>query len=237
MADDFSDITGSAGTKKSAATKEYAVTGNVLRIVLEAENWNAPGQIDRLDCGSFEIDAVDFSDPPPKVSIKAVAVPLTKDIRTQLKCKAWEKVTLKEMAAKIAEVALMSLLYSSANNPLLDRADQRQASDLEFLQRICADVGVALKVTDNQIVIFDEAEYEAKDAVFTFKRGDARITSASFSQDTSQTAESATVSYKDPKSGQLVQETFRPENPPATSRKARLNQRPVDLSGDAMRSE
>lgn len=238
MAADFSDIASGSATPGSATTSKkasYAVTGNILRVVLTAENWTEQGKTDRLDCGSFEIDAVDFSDPPPVVTIKAVAVPLTKNIRSQPKCKAWETVTLSEMAGKIADEAGMELLYDADENPLLDRADQRQTSDLVFLKGICDGEGFTLKVTDNKIVIFDEKKYEAKASVCTFKRGDARIIAASFTQDTSQTSNSATVRYKDPKSGKLVQETFTPDEPPATGRETIINTRTADLRGDAMR--
>lgn len=220
---------------KGDQAKSYAVTGNTLRVTLEAESWDAPGTILRLDCGSFEIDAVDFSDPPPTVQIKATAVPLTKTIRSQAKSKAWERVKLSELAGQIATDAGMKLMYEADADPLLDRVDQRQTSDLAFLRKLCIDEGMALKVTDDKIVIFQEAKYEAKDAVMTFYRGDERIIGVSFSQDTSQTAKSATCQYKDPISGKLVKETFEPDEAPATERELIMNDRPHNLSGDAIR--
>lgn len=254
MADDFSDITldggssggkssgsskstGSGGGKKSASNPSQAVTGNVLRVILVAESWTVPGTFDRLDCGSFEIDSVEFSDPPPIVVIGATAVPLTKSIRSQPKSKAWEKVKMSEMAKQIASDAGMELMYDADDDPLLDRADQRQTSDLAFLQRVCGEEGLTLKVTDNKIVIFQEQKYEQKAAGITFTRGDQNIISASFSQDSSQTVAKATVRYKDPKSGKLVEVSFEPTTAPATSREAIINTRPRDLSGDAMREE
>jgi len=248
MADDFSDITVDASSSSSTSSakktttattsqkKEYAVSGNILRVVLEAESWTTPGKTDRLDCGSFEIDTVDFSDPPPVVSIKATAVPLTKNIRSQPKNYAWDEITIKDMATKIASTADMELTYDADYNPTLDRADQRQMADLAFLRQIAIDNGLALKVTDNKIIIFEEEKYEKKEAVMTFTRGDSRILSARFSQDTSQCVKSSTVRYKDPKSGKLVQETFEPDEPPATAREAISNSRPNNLSGDAIRN-
>lgn len=237
MANDFNDITsgGGSGSGSGKSKKSQAVTGNVLRVVLVAESWDSPGSYARLDCGSFEIDAVEFSDPPAVVSINATAVPLTKSIRCQQKTKAWEKVKVSEMAKQIASDAGMQLMYDADDDPLLDRVDQRQSSDLAFLRKICGDEGLALKVTDDKIVVFQEQKYEQKSAGITFKRGEASILSASFSQDTSTTASKATVRYKDPKSGKLVKVDFEPDSAPATSRELILNTRPRDMSGDAMR--
>lgn len=221
-------------TIKDAAGNR-AVTGDILKVVLYTENWDMPGVAKSLDCGSYEIDAVDFVDNPPQVSINATAVPLTKTIRVQPKSKVWERITLSELAGKIATEAGMKLMFEADENPLLDSVSQHRTSDLAFLRETCRREGFTLKVTNNMIVIFSEQKYEEKDPIITFIRGEANITSASFRQDTSNTAKAATVEYKDPKSGKLVKEKFEPDEAPATERELKINERPSDLSGDAIR--
>jgi phage protein D len=56
-----------------------------------------------------------------------------------------------------------------------DRIDQRGESDLAFLQRLCEDAGLAVKVTDSRLVIFDEAEYGKKAAVSTIQKNSGII--------------------------------------------------------------
>ena len=57
----------------------------------------------------------------------------------------------------------LTLRWDSAHDPLYQRKDQVERSDLLFLKTLCEDAGLALKVTDEQVVIFDEKSYE-KDA-------------------------------------------------------------------------
>lgn len=60
----------------------------------------------------------------------------------------------------------MTLYYDVKEyNPVIDRAEQTEQSDLSFLYKLCADHGLALKICDKQVVIFDEADYEAAEAV------------------------------------------------------------------------
>lgn len=47
----------------------------------------------------------------------------------------------------------MQLNFSSKDNPTLERVEQTEQSDLAFLDKLCQDNGLSLKVTDNQIVI------------------------------------------------------------------------------------
>lgn len=250
--DDFSDIlldvVSSAGKGASTATSaasgakaETGVPGTILRVKIHTENWFNDGEYSVLDCGAFEIDACDLSGPPNVVTIRALSTPLSSSLTRQENCRAWEQVTLWEIARDIADAAGMTLLYEVGEFIYLDRIDQLQQSDLVFLQGLCHNYGVSVKITDNQIVLFSEADYEQRAIVDTFKAEQARteshnsgrILSYRFSQDTTDTVSSSTVSYKDPKSGKLVMATFTPVNPPATGQEYRSNQRPGNLGDNA----
>lgn len=246
----FSDIlidavkssAGQAATTTSS-TVESGVPGTVLRVKIHTENWYNEGDYSVLDCGAFEIDACDLSGPPNVTTIKALSTPISSSLMRQEKCRAWERVTIQRVAQDIADTAGMTLLYEVRESIDLDRVDQLQQADLAFLQALCHDYGISVKVTDNQIVLFDEADYEQRAIVDTFKaeqvrtedNAAGRIRSYRFSQDTTDTVSSSTVSYKDPKSGKLVTATFTPANPPATGQELRSNQRPGNISGDAYR--
>lgn len=241
---DFSDITtdgmatkpaGVSGPKVSSARTPHAATGTVLDVTIIAESWDDPGKLETLHCGSFEVDGMKIDGPPSTASINGVSIPLTSSIRRERRSDGWEDTTLQEVALDITNRAGLSLVYELDNDPHLDRVDQWHEPDLPFLQKLCANHGATLKVTDNQVVIFDEAKYEARDPIVTIQRGDKRLLAYSFTQDTANTASSATTSYKDPKSGKLVTETFAPENAPAVGQSLQANYRPADLSGDNYR--
>jgi phage protein D len=218
---------------------DNAVPGAILRAAICVENWDFEGDNRELDCGSFEIDSVDLSWPPCTVTIKALSIPISSSIRNSEKTRAWEDITLQKIAQDIADDAGLELMYEIEGDIQLDRVDQEEKSDMGFLLELCLQYGVALKVTDNKVILFEEAAYEAKPVIDTFDKketGDGgRIVSYSFSQDTSGTVCKVIASYKDPKSGKLVQSKFEPPEPPATGQIAYVNTRPGDLSGDDFR--
>ena len=116
--------------------------------------------------GLFEIDEITSSGMPSEVCIKAVSVPDNNNLRGVERTRSWEKAELKSIANDIAGGAGLELLYDAKDyNPTIDRAKQSEQSDLSFLYKLCADHGLALKICNNQLVIFDEADYEAADAV------------------------------------------------------------------------
>ncbi|GHU78866.1 hypothetical protein AGMMS49992_30210 [Clostridia bacterium] len=237
MADDFSDILADPSSKKKKGGGSNAVVGTVLRVKIVAESWNNAGDTRTLNCGSFEIDGFDYQESPGSAtaSIKATSVPLDTSIRNELHSQGWEETTLQAIASDIAERGNLSLIYELDDDPELDRVDQRQEGDLAFLQRVVEEHGARLKVSDNQIIIFDEESYEQKPPRLVFKRGDGRLLSIKPKHDASQAASSATAQYKDPKSGKLVKEEFTPPSPPAVGKKLIVNARPSNLKGDKFR--
>jgi len=223
-----------------AAQTDNAVSGTILRAAICVENWNFEGDNRELDCGSFEIDTVNFSGPPDVVVIKALSIPISSSIRNSEKTRAWEDTTLQKIAQDIADDAGLELMYEVETAIELDRVDQEEKSDMAFLLELCVQYGVSLKVTDNKVILFEEEAYEAKPVVDTFDKKEfgngGRILSYAFSQNTSGTVCKAIASYKDPKSGKLVQAEFEPPEPPATGQIAYVNERPGDLRGDSFRN-
>ena len=133
--------------------------GATLDVSLLCENWaELPGTIYRL--GLFEIDEVTSSSPPSEVQIKAVSVPNDNHLRGIERTRSWEKAELKRIAKDIATDAALTLAYEPDYNPVIDRAEQSEESDLIFLYKLLQDHGLALKIFDKKLVIFDEADYE-----------------------------------------------------------------------------
>lgn len=155
--------------------------------------------IRNIYCGKFYIDTLRVSGSPRVFEVRAVSIPLNKPIRRKLKSKAWEKTTLKAIAQAIAKTASIKLVFDSKENPTFDRQDQKRESDLKFLSRLCEEAGLSLKVTDEQLVIFDQASYETKKPIKTLTLGESDILSWSFEAQQSETFKSCTVTYRDPK--------------------------------------
>lgn len=155
-----------------------------------------------LFCGKFFVDSLRTSGSPRVFEMRAVSIPLNTLIRRKMVTKAWEKKTLKGIAQEIATAAKVKLLFDSQDNPSYDRQDQKAESNLRFLSRLCEDAGLSIKVTDSQIVIFDQAFYEKKKPVKTLKLGVSDILSWDFESQQSETYKTCTVSWRDPKKKQ-----------------------------------
>ena len=155
-----------------------------------------------LFCGKFFVDSLRTSGSPRVFEMRAVSIPLNTPIRRKMVTKAWEKKTLKGIAQEIATAAKVKRLFDSQDNPSYDRQDQKAESNLRFLSRLCEDAGLSIKVTDSQIVIFDQAFYEKKKPVKTLKLGVSDILSWDFESQQSETYKTCTVSWRDPKKKQ-----------------------------------
>lgn len=142
--------------------------GALLDVMLQQKYWQTLSALPQsLRLGLFEIDEITSSGYPSEVQIKAVSVPDNNTLRGTEGSRSWEKAKLQVIANDIASAAGMSLFWDTEENPVLDRAEQTEQSDLSFLYAICKDKGLALKISDKKIIIFDEAKYEAEKAKIT----------------------------------------------------------------------
>jgi len=66
-------------------------------------------------------------------------------------------------------------MYESDSNPFYERVEQVKESDMNFLSDLCHDAGISLKCSDGQLILFDQAAYEAKPPVLTLRRNNGRI--------------------------------------------------------------
>lgn len=125
----------------------------------------------KLPCGEFELDSVNASGPPSVVTIKASGLPASAKIRQTKKTKGWESYNLSGIANEIAAANGMTCMFESESDPFYERVEQLDTSDIKFLSELCHDAGLSLKSTDNLLVLFDQAAYEAKEPIFVIGWG------------------------------------------------------------------
>ena len=164
-------------------------------------------QTTALFCGEFTVDQLTASGPPREFTIKGVNIPLDRKLRREKKSRAWEDTKLSHVVAVIAEGGKMTSFYDEDEDPHYDRIDQRDESDLAFLNRVCQAEGFSLKVTSNQVVVFQQAEYESRESIGSIMLGTDQVLSWSFDSQAFDLYESCTVAYYDPKTEELVQRT------------------------------
>ncbi len=164
-----SPVAGASKTANSESSQNgaYLSKGVKISAAIVLKNDNGDGKDSVLDCGLFELDSIDLSGPPSALTIKATSLSYSSTMRQTLKSKSWENVTLRQIARQIAEANGMGVMYETGENPKYSRVEQYRMSDISFLQKLCHDAGCSLKATNNIIVIFNQAEYETKNAVKT----------------------------------------------------------------------
>ncbi len=207
--------------------------GATVKATIQVQNWDKLGQFEELPLGTFEIDEIECSGPPETVTIKAVSVPESTSLRGEDKTRAWEKTTLYLIASDIAAEAGLGLLYETSDNPQYDRIEQTEQSDLAFLLKLCEDAGLSLKVTGQQIVIFDDSKYEQMEPIMTIARGVAPVESYSASSQTREVYSAARVKYQG-RRGKVYIYTYTPPNRPLTGKTLIINER-VDSLAEAER--
>jgi len=185
------------------------VKGSKISAVMIQHNHNDDGKDRALDCGEFSIDDMSAAGPPSRITIKATSLPYTSTIRKAKTTREWEHISLRKIAEEIAKRHKMTCMFLSYGDVYYKRRSQVQVSDIKFLKRLCKAAGISLKVTNNLIVLFDEAEFEKKKAVTTIKRGSSDVLSYRFRTSLNDTKYSACrVSYTDPDSGNTIEYTF-----------------------------
>ncbi len=142
--------------------------GATLEATLNTLNWETLYSGDNsLKLGQFEIDEIGCRGYPSEVQIRAVSIPNNNKLRGVERTRSWEKAELKTIANDVASGAGMELVYDTEDNPTLERTEQTEQSDLSFLLALTKDHGLALKVTENKVVVFDEAKYEQEEPKIT----------------------------------------------------------------------
>lgn len=225
----FKITTGGKTTSTVTETVETTQKGadpRLVSAVLVQKNWNDTGKDVTLDFGTFEIDSVDMSGPPDKVTVKSTSIPYTSKLRMEKKSRAWEKYTLKGIGQQIADESSLKLMYEASDNPQYKRKEQVQTSDIKFLQGLCHAAGMALKVTTMTIVIYDAAEYDGKPAIKTFTKGSSDIISYKFGTKLTDTAyTSCHVSYTDPDTKETIEYTYTPDSSIGTGQVLEVNEK------------
>ena len=152
-----------------------------------------------LSSGQMVIDSLRTSGSPRVFEFSAVSIPLDNTVRRTLKDRNFEKANLKTIAGQIASEAELEFFWDCEDNPEYDRIDQKKESDLTFLKRLCKDAGLSIKVSAEQLIIFDQRSYEKKPAVKTFTLGQSPILSWSFESQQSQRYRACSVVWRNPR--------------------------------------
>lgn len=137
---------------------------------IKSENWNKEGEIKSKNCGTFTVDEPEYSIAPGIFSLNAISIPANKNFKDVTRTKIWKKATVSKIAQTIASNSGLGLYYDARVNPQIDTKEQSNVSDMQFLQDLCSENGLILKIYSNKLIIFSESEYEQKPSVLTITK-------------------------------------------------------------------
>lgn len=169
--------------------------GASLGAKLVLTNWNQEERTDVFNCGTFILDDISFSGRPLSCVLGGVSVPAMDDFKSLPRTKTWELTTIKDIAAEIASRAGVSLYYD-AGSIQIEELEQSKQTDSAFLYSLCDKYGLAMKVYNHKIVIFDIVAYEKKAAILELKEED--MLSWSYNTTIEGTYTGVILNYTDP---------------------------------------
>jgi len=208
----------------------YPSKGARLVGSLITQDWKEVGATQTLPLGSFEIDEISYTGPPDVVTLKAVSIPVHSSLVDEDKIRAWEETALSVIAGDIANEAQLELMFDSDFDPEYDRIEQSEEPDLPFLQRLCDQAGLSLKVSSDKIIIFDSAKYEEMPSVAVIVKGESDIISYEFTSATRNIYSAARIEYQPSLWEDPIEYTYTPPSAPETGKTLFINERASSLA-------
>lgn len=183
--------------------------GDTIQASIHTLNWRKDEDKQILPCGSFIVDDPEYSGRPRTLNIKAISIPSNSNFTEIKRSRAWKNINLQAIATNIAQLAGLQLFFASSINPIFQRIEQTETSDMSFLAKKCEEEGLACKVTDQQIIIFSEKEYEQRQSIAKFSEFQSTVLSYDLNTTLNDTKYAGCkIKYFDATIGKLIEYLF-----------------------------
>ena len=149
----------------------FPVKGDKLVPTIVLYNWTAPGQVIHFPCGTFGVDDFSFSGGPDKMNLDAIALPASTSFKSEDRTETYEQATLQEIGQKVAGRAGIALFFD-ASDVAIEKVEQNNQNDCDFYSGLVEKYGLSLKIYNDRLVVFSEADYEAKGPKFVLTEAD-----------------------------------------------------------------
>lgn len=199
--------------------------GDIVAVKIIADNFRGFGR-EELDCGEFEVDELTLEtsfDSGDVVSIKAVPACAKSSLMLSRKTRAWEEAALTTVASDVMGEAGIDLLYK-APEIIYERVEQRQESDLAFLQRITKEQGLRLCLKNRLCVIYSGQSADSLEPI-RLERRSLPFDRVSFKHTLDDVYTECVVGYTDADNSDTTDKEFTPEEPPVTGKVLTINKR------------
>ncbi len=160
-----------------------------------------------LNCGSFEIDEIEYVSPPDTITLKALATNIKKALRQENSI-AYENKSLKQIAQEIAEKHNLKLI-GNIKEIKVKRITQNKERDLTFLKNLAEQYGYIFKISDNQLVFYETEKLKTANSTVILTKQE--LTSINLREKTHEKYKACEVSYHNPETKEVIKSTIRAE--------------------------
>lgn len=179
-------------------SKWYPAKGSSIKGSVLFTDWLEDGVDLKLDFGKLILDEIRFSGNPMMLSLGALAIPANDSFKSRERTKTWKKVTIRQIASEVAKRYHLKLSYTGPSITIAS-LEQSKKSDSAFLYEICDKYGLAMKVFNARIAIYDHKSAEAKKPVASLSYDSFVDGQWDYIDALEGTYTGARISYKNPK--------------------------------------
>lgn len=135
----------------------------ILTFGIKTLNWeNELEGFMQSNIGTYYIDEKTFD---KKIATwKGISAPLNS--KNEKNSKTWETVSMKRLGEEFANKYNLEFQYLVSGEITLIDLIQENETDFSFLNKIAKEEGIKLKITNKKLVLFDEKEFQNKEAVY-----------------------------------------------------------------------
>jgi phage protein D len=142
----------------------YPIMGDTLTVSMGFDNY-------QFNCGTFEIDEIEWHFAPDVIMIKGIASGIKKATRTLLSDQH-ENKTLRQIIEKVATRNGYTIAGNIQDTGALTRETQNMETDLGFLKRLADTYGHSFSVRGDKLIFTNIYELEALASATTITRLD-----------------------------------------------------------------
>lgn len=152
--------------------ERYPLKGDTISLRL------GTSRIGFVNAGTFEIDEIESAGPPDVMVVRGIATNITRSLR-ETKTRNWEDAGLARIVSDIARDHGLGtrylLLPEGLRDLRIDRVDQNEQPDLEFLRELADTYGCVTKVDRGELVFADPVIMSEQVESITLIRGRAGL--------------------------------------------------------------
>ena len=157
-----------------------------------------------LNCGTFEIDEIEFRGAPDSVNIRCIAAGFKTGAKRTEKNHVHENKTLSEIVRTIAQDAGLEVV-GKVSDIRVGRLVQQRKNNLRQLKKLATQYGYTFNVRDKKAIFIKNTELEKKESVEIYDK--TELLNFSLADKSTGTYQSASIRYHNPMTGNVVKHT------------------------------